>query len=154
MIGRIYRLSGGDKFYIGSTTQTLRLRLKNHRSKSKEDRRKNTPIYKHFNEIGWDKATIEIMCELEFADKHAMFEYERQEIEKYINDVNCLNCIKPIIALEEKKQRDKEYGKKRRTEQKEKERQRVAVWRANNPEKYAAQVRRSVEKQRAKKNLE
>jgi predicted GIY-YIG superfamily endonuclease len=46
MIGRIYKISGGGKFYIGSTTQTLYKRFKNHRSKSKEEKRKNTPLYR------------------------------------------------------------------------------------------------------------
>jgi hypothetical protein len=114
----------------------------------------NSLIYTHFRNIGWDKAKMILIADVDVLDRRELLQREKEEITKYIKDESCLNHNLPLICEEEKKQRDKEYGKKRRTEQKEKERQRVAAWRANNPEKHAAQVRRSVEKQRAKKNLE
>lgn len=151
MIGRIYRISGGGKFYIGSTTQPLKKRLKNHRSKSKEETRKNTPLYKHFNVIGWDGVIIELIAEQDFVDKSEMFGLEKSEILKHQSDENCLNYAKPTITAEEKRERDRAYGKKRRTENPDSERIRVAEWRRNNPDKYAQQVARSVERQRQKR---
>lgn len=151
MIGRIYKISGGGKFYIGSTTQTLKLRIKNHRSKSKEECRKNTPLYRHFNEIGWSNAVIEPLHEQDFANKSEMFEAEKAEILKYETDDNCLNHARPVITAEEKRERDREYGRKRRQANPERERNRVAEWRRNNPDKYAQQVARSVERQRQKR---
>jgi Uri superfamily endonuclease len=154
MIGRIYRISGGDKFYIGSTTQSLQMRLKNHRSKSKEGARKNTPLYKHFNEIGWSQSAIELIEERMFEDKQKMFECEKHHILTHIQNIGCLNVCSPIITKEDKKLKDREYGKNRRQENKESERIRVSEWRKNNPDKYAAQVRRSVEQQKILRNTE
>lgn len=151
MFGRIYKLSGGGKFYIGSTTQTLNLRLKNHRSKSKEETRKHTPLYIHFNQIGWSQCTIEMIIEQEFESKKTMLEMERKYIDINIKNNECLNHNRPTITPSEKKQRDHCYGKIHRSENKETERQRVAAWRKNNPEKHAEQVKRSVEKQRSKR---
>ena len=152
MIGRIYKIEGGGKIYIGSTTQTLKKRLKNHKSKATEESRKNTPLYKHFNAIGWDNATIELLIEDEFSDKRAMFERERCEIEKYNKTAECLNSDRPVITTEEKRLRDREYGMRRRMKNPEHEYNRVAEWRRNNPDKYAQQVARSVERQRLKRN--
>jgi hypothetical protein len=127
--------------------------LKNHRSKSKEECRKNTPLYKHFNEIGWKEAVVELLTEQDFLDKRDMLECEKAEIMKYFGDECCLNHDKPIITKEEKKERDKVYGLRRRAENPEHERERVATWRINNPDKYAQQVARSVEQQRQKRLL-
>lgn len=151
MIARIYKISGGGKFYIGSTTQTLNLRLKNHRSKSKEDSRKNTPLYKHFNEVGWENSIIELIHEQYFSDKKDLLEYEKTEIKKYQNNDNCLNYARPIRTIEEKIQQNKEYGKLHRKQHPEYHRQRLAEWRLCNVEKYKAQVIRSVVKQRNKR---
>lgn len=153
MIGRIYKISGGDKFYIGSTTQTLSMRLKNHRSKSKEYSRKDTPLYKHFNHIGWSSCSIELLVEDKFENKKALFETENVYICKHIGNQQCLNHSRPTITKEEKQQRDQIYGKKHREENKESDYQRVVEWRKNNPEKYAEQVKRSVEQQRIKREL-
>ena len=151
MIGRIYKIEGGGKIYIGSTTQTLKNRLKNHKSKSKEEARKNTPLYKHFNVIGWETATIELLIEREFLHKTDMLHCEKCEIEKYVNNVDCLNSDRPVVTLEEKRLRDRAYGMRRRSENPEHEYNRVAEWRRNNPYKYAQQVARSVEQQRLKR---
>lgn len=107
----------------------------------------NSPFLTHFREIGWNHANIT-------PDKHELFQHENIEILKHLSSENCLNHNRPVRTADEKKEWDKNYGKKRRAEQKDRERQRVAEWRAKNPEKYTAQVRRSVEKQRSKKNLE
>jgi predicted GIY-YIG superfamily endonuclease len=151
MIGRIYKIEGGGKIYIGSTTQTLKKRLKNHKSKATEEARKNTPLYKHFNAVGWEVATIELLVEDEFLDKRAMLERERYEIEKHNKNTSCLNSDRPVVTIEEKRLRDRMYGIRRRTENPEHEYNRVAEWRRNNPDKYAQQVARSVEQQRLKR---
>lgn len=151
MIGRIYKISDKNKFYIGSTTQTLKCRMKNHRSKSKEESRKNTPLYKYFNTVGWQNSTVELIEEREFETRHALLECEKEHICKYIETQECLNRCKPNITIDEKKLREKTYGKIHRTENKELEHQRVATWRIANPDKYAEQKRRSVEQQRAKR---
>jgi len=46
---------------------------------------------------------------------------------------------------------DKQYSKSRRDQYPQEERERVKQWRLKNPEKYAEQVKRSVQKQREKR---
>ena len=141
MLGRIYKLEGGGKFYIGSTTQDIKKRLKNHKSKSKEPHRSNTPLYKWFNEIGWENITISILEEIN-AEKSEIFKREDELIRIYLNNDNCLNCNKVKITREEKKERDNSYSKKYRHENPEHERLRLNEWRKNNPDKVREQTKR------------
>ena len=164
MKGLVYRFQCRQtgKFYIGSTTQDIKKRLKNHKSKAKEEHRKNTPLYSHVNLVGWNSIDVIIVFEEEFVSRTQLLQLEKDEIMKHLNDANCLNNNRPIRTSEEKKEQDKEYGKQRRIEQKEKERERVRKWRLDNPEKYAEQKRRSIEKinekrrqaRQAKNNIE
>ena len=140
------RLTG--KFYIGSTTCSLTYRLKKHRASSKEPRKQASPLYTHFREVGWEHAEMTILREVEAESRHALLEVERTEILTHLGAPLCLNHNRPVITREEKKDHDAVYGKKRRAENKDDERRRVAEWRKRNPEKYAEQVRRSVERQR------
>ena len=153
MKGILYRFQCRQtgKFYIGSTTQDIKKRLKNHKSKAKEEHRKNTPLYSHVNTFGWNTMDATVIAEIEFDSKDQLLQIEKDEIVKHLNNDSCLNHNRPCITREDKKQHDAEYGKKRRIQQKEKERERVIEWRKNNPEKYADQLRRSVERQRAKR---
>jgi GIY-YIG catalytic domain len=155
MIGRLYAIQSteDDSFYIGSTRQTLQMRLKNHRSKSKDPLRQKTPLYVYFNRVGWSRARIILLAEFEDISDSELRALETSEIENVIKNSNCLNKAVPIQTIEYKKQADKEYGKVRRQEKKEEERERVKQWRIANPEKYAEQCRRYREKARLKKNL-
>ena len=142
MIGRIYKIDGGGKFYIGSTTQDLKTRLKNHRSKSKEISRQNTPLYIHFNLIGWEHASISVIHELEIADRVQLGLKEDEVIRENLHDERCLNKARVSITNEERKVRDSLYGKKRREKCKHEEKERVKTWRMLNPEKWKEQTRR------------
>lgn len=148
MKGLIYQFQCKQtgKFYIGSTTQHIKKRLKNHKSKAKEEHRKNTPLYSHANSVGWDNIDIVILLEKDFGSRAEILQTEKHEIMKHMTNELCLNHNRPCITREEKKQHDAEYGKKRRTEQKERERNRLVEWRQRNPEKYAEQKRRTIEK--------
>lgn len=147
MIGLIYRLEGGNKFYIGSTTCTLKYRLKKHRSNSNE--RPTNNVYKHFRSIGWENAVITLIKEVQVDERRQLLEYEKDEILKVKDDENCLNSNIPILTLEEKKKRDSEYSKKRREKNPERERERLQRWRIENPEKRKEQTVR----ERIKKNV-
>ena len=142
MIGRLYRIDGGGKFYIGSTTQELKKRLKNHRSKSKENHRKTTPLYEHFNTIGWSYAIITLIEEVEVFDRHELLGMEDILVRNSLNDPNCLNKTCVIVTPEQKREQDREYGKIRRENQKEREKERLRLWRQNNPEKWREQTKR------------
>ena len=153
MKARIYKLQCclTSKFYIGSTIHTLAYRLKKHRNTCKDPRRNTSPLYTHFREVGWENAEMTTIVEVEVESRRELLELEKAEILTHIGQPLCLNHNRPVITRDEKKALDVEYGKKRRANKKNEERNRVAEWRKNNPEKYAAQVRRSVEQQRKKR---
>lgn len=144
MIGRIYKLECKStlKFYIGSSIHTLEDRLKKHRSKSNEESRKNTPLYKHFREIGWENAKMSLIKEVNFETRRDLLEMEKIEILKYIGEDLCLNRNRPIITTREKEDLDKEYAKIWRENNKEKDRLKLKEWRKNNPEKWKEQTKR------------
>lgn len=150
MIGRIYKIEGGGKFYIGSTTCTLKNRMKHHRSKSKERVALNIPVYVHFRDIGWENATISLIDEFEIETRKDLLNREREIMEQFIGREECLNSNRPVITIEEKKQRDRDYGKTRREKDPERERTRLQEWRKNNPEKWKAQYDRYNERKSKK----
>lgn len=92
-----------------------------------------------------------LVREVEFETRGDLLALEREEIDKYIGGELCLNHNRPVITHAEKKEMDRVYGIHRRSEHKDAERDRVAEWRRNNPDKYALQVARSVEQQRQKR---
>jgi hypothetical protein len=147
----LYRLdcSVTSKFYIGSTTCTLAVRLKKHRASSLEIRKQNSPLYRHFREFGWTNARVSVLTEVDIETRRDLLALERAEILRHLGSPLCLNHNRPIITREEKKVEDARYGKKRRAENKDDERRRVAEWRKKNPERYAEQIRRRNERKRS-----
>jgi len=143
MLAKIYRLEGGGKFYIGFTTNSLNRRLNKHKSKSKEEISKNRPLYVYFRSLNWDGVRMILIKEVEVETRSDILQIEKLIIDEYKNDENCLNVTRPLITNDEKKQRDSEYGKKRRELFKEKERDRVKEWRHKNPEKWKKQYDRA-----------
>jgi hypothetical protein len=111
----------------------------------------NSPLYTHFIDVGWDTACMTAIREVAVETRSELLAFEREEIDKHLGDPLCLNHNRPVITKEEKKQHDKEYGKIRRQVNREREHERVAEWRRNNPELRAEQIRRSVEQQRQKR---
>ena len=150
MLGRIYKLSGGGKFYIGSTTETLKGRLKHHRSRSNDSDRRQSELYIHFKNIGWEQAIIELIEEIEVETRKQLLERECIYIKESMKDPHCLNKNRPTRTTHEKKEQDKVISRKIRTENPERERSRVAEWRRNNPEKYREQIDRVLAKDRNK----
>jgi GIY-YIG catalytic domain len=158
MIGRLYKIESNVDgcFYIGSTRQELRTRLKNHKSKSKDPDRQQTPLYVYFNRVGWEHAEIQLLAEFDSIADSELLELEKIEILTVINDEHCLNKSRPIRTPDEKKQQDREHAKVRRRDNRDAELQRVKQWRIDNPEKYTEQCRRASERakeKRAAKNI-
>lgn len=148
MLAKIYKLEGGGKFYIGSTTLSLKKRFNKHCSKSKEEISIKRPVYVHFRSINWDKTEIVLIKEVEFKDRRELLQIEKEYINKYMNDENCLNITRPIITEKEKKESAIEHGKKIRSQFKERERERLQRWRKENPEKWKLQYQRANAKKR------
>lgn len=152
MKGIVYKITCmlTSKYYIGSTIHTPKYRMKKHRSTSKEEDKMNSPFYTHFRDVGWENANIQVLYELEFQSKQQLLQAEKDEIIKHLGNELCLNRNRPCITPNEKKQSDIQYGKRRRTEHIEKERERVKTWRENNPDKYRLQCQRAYEKRLSK----
>jgi group I intron endonuclease len=83
MPGIIYKLktSVGNRFYIGSTFQTLERRFSQHKSASKK--KKLSPMYKFFNRIGWNNVTIELIETIDTQNKKLLLAREQYHILKY-----------------------------------------------------------------------
>lgn len=85
--GKIYKLvCENGYYYIGSTIQKLNLRFNHHKDIAKTS---TLRVYKHINNIGWDKVYIKLIDNYPCNNKN---ELNRKEIE-YIdtNDYLCLN---------------------------------------------------------------
>lgn len=77
----IYKLISDvdDKLYVGATTTMLCKRMAQHRRKSKIWI--NRPVYKHFNEIGWEHVSIVLIKKYPCRDIDEMHQEERKYIE-------------------------------------------------------------------------
>jgi hypothetical protein len=100
--GKIYRLNGGNKFYIGSTTQSLGQRKGDHHSDAK-NRRQTTKVYAFFNSIGWDNVSIELIELYPCQSKEELLLRENYYIQLYHNDEGLLNVKRSIITADDKK---------------------------------------------------
>ncbi len=78
---RVYKLVSDidNKVYIGATTTRLCRRRAQHRSMAKI--KPNRPVYKHFNEIGWDHVFIVLIEKYPCADKEELHKKERWYID-------------------------------------------------------------------------
>ena len=146
MVGRIYRLSGGGRFYIGSTSLTLEERLREHKSFSTKTKSKQIPVYAHFTSLGWEGVSIELIRECEYETKRDLLKVEREELDKVRGDPLCLNKNRPYITREENRVRVKETAAGWYKENKEHVRERLRTWRKENPEKVKEQQGRQKEK--------
>ena len=144
--GYVYKLSGGGKFYIGSTSLTPEMRLEEHKSCSTKSNSQRQPVYRHFKAIGWENVKVETLREVEYKTKSDLLQYEREEYDKVVNDENCLNVNRPYITREEKKEQVKKNTTKWQEENKEHCKENLKEWRKNNPEKVKEQRERRREK--------
>lgn len=93
-----------DKFYVGSTKNSLQKRLINHKSLSKVSH--NYPLYKHVQEVGgWKHFKIGILEILKCSSKGDLLKREQYYKDLLKHQLNKNNCYR----TEEYK---KEYAKK------------------------------------------
>jgi hypothetical protein len=130
--------------------KTLKDRMKHHKALLKDPVRSRSPVYTHFNTVGWDNnAEITLISEYDTDDRTELRQHEMDELMKVVGDPLCLNKNRPMITPEDKKATDKEYGRIRRQQMKEHERERVRLWRLNNPDKRKEQTQRYRDKKKA-----
>ena len=149
-MSRVYRIRLEQYYYYGSTVLSLEQRLIKHKYQSKKS--PSVLLYRKAIEIGWDKATIELVEECGEIDEKALFMVE----DKYIDlaDEFCLNTHRAYLSEEEKRERKKRdsraYRLRKRlenplpsplTEEEKKQhlREASARWRERNPDKVKEQ---------------
>ena len=145
MSGLVYRLTSrcDGYFYIGSTMNTLADRMKHHKALLSDPVRCRSPVYTHFNDVGWENnAVIEQVEEFVGISRTELRQREMDELMKVVDDPLCLNRNRPIRTEADKKESDKYYGRIYRERSKEHQRERLRKWRAENPEKWKAQTAR------------
>lgn len=146
--GFIYKLSGGGKFYIGSTTLTPEARLEEHKACSTKRSSQSQPVYRHFVSIGWENVVVETLRECEYTAKRELLQYEREEYDKVATDPNCLNVNRPLITRDELKEQVKNNAAKWHQEHKDLCHERLKAWRVANPDKVREQRARRADKDR------
>lgn len=151
--GYVYKLSGGGKFYIGSTSLTPEMRLYEHRSFSTKSNSQRQPVYRHFKAIGWENVKVETLREVEYKTKSDLLQYEREEYDKVVNDENCLNVNRPYISKDERKEQLKNNAAKWHQENKEQCKENLKEWRKSNPEKVKEQRERRREKAKEERKV-
>lgn len=144
--GYVYKLSGGGKFYIGSTSLTPEMRVEEHKSCSSRPNSQRQPVYRHFREIGWENVKVETLREVEYKLKRDLLQYEREEYDKVANDENCLNVNRPLITKSELKEQVKKNSTRWQQEHKEHCNENLKEWRKHNPAKVKEQRERRKEK--------
>jgi len=104
---KIYKLQHEDgHFYIGSTINELRVRLKGHKDKSKQALHR--ALYSHINEE-WDKVKIVLIEAFECSNRNELRQKEDQYIQKELANPFCLNCIKSYCSPEDYAEYNKNY---------------------------------------------
>ena len=108
MKGRIYLLICNETGlqYVGSTTHSLKKRLKSHKDDYKRFLKGLHPNVTSFDVIRGGNYDIELIEEIEFENKQDLYDIENI----YIENVDCVNKYKANTGLT-KKEYDKEYRK-------------------------------------------
>jgi hypothetical protein len=92
VIGRVYKLvnSEDDTYYFGSTIHSLEDRLKEHIAFANTSK-KLSKLQTHFNKIGWDKVSIELVLETPIKFDYELRIHENKYICNHLIYINCLN---------------------------------------------------------------
>ena len=143
--GYVYKLTDGNKFYIGSTGLTPEQRLAHHKECSTKVSSQKQAVYRYFKTTNWENARMETLRKCEFRVKRDLLQYEREEYDKVAGDPNCLNVNRPLITSEELKQQVKENTARWQEENKDRCKENLQNWRKNNPDKVKAQRERRSE---------
>ena len=100
--GKIYKITNdyNDEVYVGSTCDLLTKRFSNHKHSLNNTKKKNRPLYKLINEIGFERFRIELIEEYPCQDKYEL----RQREGHFIRELGTLN---KMIAGRTKQEYDK-----------------------------------------------
>lgn len=131
---KIYMLCCDDgHYYYGSTTNELRFRLHNHKSKStlNMDRR----LYKHINN-NWNAVRIVLVEEFSCENRQQLLQRENHYIMQHKHDPLCLNVNPAILTERERIEYNLDYNKRYKETHPE-----YAEWCRNYHREYMRQYR-------------
>jgi len=104
---KIYKLECEDGcYYYGATTGSLNTRLRGHKKASTTQPYR---VYKHINEIGWDKVKITLMEEYPCESRTDLNKRESDFIYEARKDEKCLNTILSFATEQQRHERQKTY---------------------------------------------
>jgi hypothetical protein len=88
--GRIYKITSAqtDNVYVGSSTRTLHLRLKEHKNHFKSYKNGKANYCTSFEVIKYEDVAIQLLEEIEFDDRKELLKRERYYIETINNIIN------------------------------------------------------------------
>lgn len=138
---KIYRIDCIDgHYYIGSTRNTLALRLLDHKKAARmhPDRQ----LYRHIIPLGWTNIKLNLIEEYPCKSKQELNTREDYHIQQAIaaNDKLCLNINRAFVSSDELKEKQKEY----REQNKERIDDYMAHYRLENAEKRQQYTREYV----------
>lgn len=123
-MGYIYRLYSDcdDMIYVGSTSETLEMRLKNHQNQVRANNQSR--VHQHFLNIGLDHMHIEVLEEVYAIDEENLRMHERKWYDRLKPQ---LNMVRPWASEEEQEEAARAYCREYMTQR-----------RAENPEAVKA----------------
>ena len=92
--GKIYKINGGDKVYVGSTTQTLNERFSKHKSNYSQFQKEKygkCMVFDIFEEVGVKECSIVLVEDFSCSSKRELEERERY----WIQTLDCVNKYIP-----------------------------------------------------------
>ena len=106
---KIYRIVFNDgKYYIGSTTQELNIRMNVHKTLSKKH---TTTLYEHVHKVGWENASITLIENYPCASKDELNKKEKEYRIHAKDDMLCLNDTDDIEDTDSTNNTIYKYGK-------------------------------------------
>ena len=113
---KVYKLQHEDgHFYIGSSINELRMRLRHHKNNTKN---RKSRVYTHINGE-WDKVKIVLIEAFECNNRDELRRKEQEYIQKELKNELCLNHNRAFRTEEERKQEEAERLSKYNAEHKD-----------------------------------
>jgi hypothetical protein len=132
--GKIYKISGGDKVYIGSTICSLPSRMAKHRYDYRQGKNRCC-VSSLFDEYGINMCSIELIEDFPCSSKHELEERERY----WIQTMECINITIPHRTPQEyykdNLEKIKDYKKEWADENKERLKEYKKQWYLNKKSK-------------------
>ena len=92
LMQRTDKIYDGTEIYVGSTSRSLRERLRKHRDRSKLEKYENTKLYKKMREVGVSNWGITPLLSLT-CDKKTILELEKEKYDELNADLNTYSPV-------------------------------------------------------------